>query len=864
MRGNSVRVVLSPSVMGAVTRGFTRALGENTSVSKNEKDALSLDMKTIYPGEVQSTEQEVTTFVDNDAGDSADIVNISMNPSDTRSDATLRNFLSRPALVHSIVWSEGGGIDTTFNVWKSFFSNSVITNKLQNYNFISCSLKLKVVINASPFYYGLAGLFYEPLTHLNTAKIVSVPGYSGDLVPLSQRQHLWLYPANSQGGDMTLPYFNNTKWLDITSDTDVTNFGQIRVKSVVPLYNANAVSGSNCSIQIYAWAEDVQLAGPTYSAALQSSDQVDPKLSHKHIENEYDDSPKISSIASSISRAAAEVSVLPAPFGTVASGVSLVTGAISSVASMFGFTNTPVVDDVQGFKNLPYHCFSSSEISTPVDRLTYDPKNILTDRADITGSVLGDELNIKNFCSRESYLTQFPWQAAETLDTVLFGAVVHPAYMRRDGASNYTWQMTPMALPNYMFEYWRGTIVYRFRFICSKYHRGRVRITWDPKVDLTSATDTKVSNYNRIVDLAEETDVSVEIPFLQKTDYLQTNEVPDEYFANTTLPAPADGVDNGQISVRVLNSQTSPVLNADIICVVSVYGKDMEFAGPRHIVNDFTAYPLQSVDQYAEGKTSVELFEKTTTPDDLNQLYMGENISSFYQIMKRTNYHGSVFFNADNISTLRMNKSSINRFPRYPGFDPNGYYQGREVIGPGYAPYNFVKWVPLTWIGQCFVACRGSITWHANACGGSPITSLRALRRVNPIAISSLSGGTAVATGSTDSVRASWTISNLFSGNSGSSLTNQNTQSALSINAPFYSLSKFRSTSAATATLGLVADGTLTDNLSVEAIFTPELDIQSGDMRFDYYVASGPDLNLKYFLNVPSLVEIPSVPAGEP
>jgi len=52
--------------------------------------------------------------------------------------------------------------------------------------------------------------------------------------------------------------------------------------------------------------------------------------------------------------------------------------------------------------------------------------------------------------------------------------------------------------------------------------------------------------------------------------------------------------------------------------------------------------------------------------------------------------------------------------------------------------------------------------------------------------------------------------------------------------------------------------------VSIEAVFTPELDIKSGDMRFDYYVATGPDFNLKYFLNVPSLVQISAVPAGEP
>jgi hypothetical protein len=553
---------------------------------------------------------------------------------------------------------------------------------------------------------------------------------------------------------------------------------------------------------------------------------------------------------------------LPAPLGTAASAVSLASGAVGKIAGLFGYTNTPVVDDVQGFKNLPFHGLASCEISTPVDRLTLDPKNILAKEPEAIGVERGDELDIANFCARESYLTEFTWAATDTLDTLLWGSVVMPRMMRRDGASKYTWQMTPMCIPAYAFKNWRGNIVYRFRFICTKYHRGRVRITWDPNTNLTSLPNTKVSNYNRIVDLTEETDVSIEVPFLAPAAYCMNGNGYGQYYG-ISPPAPNHEYDNGQITLRVLNQQTSPILSADIICLVSVYGKGMEFAQPRNVSEKFTAYSLQSTDTYAEGKPSEVLFENTEAPSNLNALYMGEFVSSFDQLLKRSAYHGSVFFAANDVAMLKLNYSTFNRFPRYPGYDPDAQFDGYgELIPATPFPYNFVHWTPLTWIGQCFVCCRGSITWHINAVAGKQIPSMRASRFIGTITNSSLAGGTSMPVPSTQAELISHCVRNIDSGASGLSLTNGYTQSALSFNAPFYNQYKFRGLSSTHATLGFNQDASDEDNVRVMAMFTPELDMKSGEMHFDSYVGAGPDFNLSFFLNVPSLIELQAVPYG--
>lgn len=856
MRGNSVRVVLSPSVTDAVSRGFTRAL-QTEEVQNLKKEKMTLP-RCISTG-LQSEDQEVTTFVDADAGEEYSEQNVDVNRDMYKLDSTLANFLARPVLIHSIAWGESSSIDDAIYPWQLFFSDSVIKNKIQNYNYISCTMKVKALINASPFYYGCAGIFYQPLIDFDPAPIIEVSGYTGSLVPYSQRPHIWLYPAQSQGGTLELPFLNPRQWLDLTNDDEVRDFGRLHIKSLTSLMNANSVSGTGCDIQIYAWIENVKMCGPTITAALQAGDT---KVSAKHIEQKYDESPKISSIASSVSRMAAKASALPAPFGTAASAVSLASGAVGKIAGLFGYTNTPVVDDVQGFKNLPFHGLASCEISTPVDRLTLDPKNILAKNPEAIGVERGDEMDIANFCARESYLTQFNWAAADVLDDLLWGTVVMPRMMRRDGSTAYTWQMTPMCIPAYMFENWRGNLVYRFRFICTKYHRGRVRITWDPNTNLTSLPNTKVSNYNRIVDLAEETDISIEIPYLAPTAFCRNGTGYSQYYG-TTPPSPNHEYDNGQLTLRVLNQQTSPILSADIVCLVSVYGKDMEFAQPRDVTTKFTAYPLQSTDTYVEGKESEPLFEDTAPPANLNEIYMGEHVSSFDQLIKRSAYHGSVFFPDDDISMLRFNFSTFNRFPRYPGYDPDAEYLGYGQLIPGTAfPYNFVHWTPITWISQCFVCCRGSINWHVNAVAGKQIASLRASRYLSAIANTDLTNSTAISNGATQSELASWCVRRMDAGCAGLTLTNGYTQSALSINAPFYNQNKFRNVSSTHATLGYSGDATNTDNLRVTAVFTPELTMKSGEMHFDNYVSAGPDYNLSFFLNVPSMVELNTVPDG--
>ena len=107
--------------------------------------------------------------------------------------------------------------------------------------------------------------------------------------------------------------------------------------------------------------------------------------------DEYSTDGVISKPASAISKASGMLSELPV-IGPFMEATSQVSGAVGAVASWFGWTNVPVIDDVKPFKDLPFHSFSSSEIGQPIEKLTLDPKNELTVDPRVVGLDGKDEL----------------------------------------------------------------------------------------------------------------------------------------------------------------------------------------------------------------------------------------------------------------------------------------------------------------------------------------------------------------------------------------------------------------------------------------------------------------------------------------
>lgn len=819
--------------------------------------------------EAQSSQmQQNVRFDDEIGGHAMDIrANLSIGNMDGSSNSSLSEFLSRPVVIVNADWTEATVFDQTYEPWKLFFNNAAIKRKLDNYFLIRCNLKIKLVVNASPFYYGLLLTSYRPMTDSTSSNFNPCPIESGTgltdvaFVGRSQRPHFYSYPQTCQGGEMTLPFFYNKQWLDITNASLVEQMGTINVSSLETLKNANGVSGESIGITMYAWAEDVELAAPTSKLALQTED-------------EYEHNGVISGPASAVSRFADNANVALDALSGVTGGVSLilkpfatatslVSSAVGQAASLLGYTNVPVIDDVHAMKGQAFPHLASTQIGTPVEKLTLDAKNELCVDPASLGIDSNDELLISNIVSRESFIDNFTWSKTDIQDTLLWNIRITPTLLKARTVSsrNYV-QGVPMWMVGEMFNYWRGDIWVRLKFVCSKYHRGRVRISWDPRGNISNTVDTTNTVYTNIVDISRETDVAFRIPYMQDTPYQKSIRNNSEEYYGTGSQSFATGYQNGILTVRVVNEQSAPVASAVIDCYAFVSGaENLEFAGPRQVQLDLTPYTTQSADEISYDTTTeiVVSGKPSVTHPALNLLYMGEKVVSLRTLMRRSVRHLCFLHDDTGTNVYSLLRYNLRRLPLYPGYDPNGIHTANDTIGASTSPYNFVPWGAITWVGQCFIGVRGSVIWHANVISGDRSAEVAISRDPEAtLSVANYATIKAASAGSNESAVSRLTVTELTSGMDGMSLTNQETQAGVSVLCPMYSRYKFLSAGADTRTLGDANDETNKDGIQCSVAYT----LASGGAGVTaFYMGAGTDFNLNFFLNVPTLYES-SVPTS--
>lgn len=802
----------------------------------------------IREEESKTTDEQVNVkFTDNEESSTVLKNSTSMWYQPTLSkNADLNEYLSRPVRIWNIDVTAGSILNFTKNPWHAFFNHDSIRRKIDNYAWIRCDLHIKVVVNASPFYYGAFLMSYKPLKgELDSAPVNITLGDRN--VPYSQLPHVYIYPQNSQGGELICPFVSSTEWLDLGDSLRLNNFGTLNFSTLAPLAYANSGSASDIDVTFYAWAENVQLSGLTVDLAVQSKD------------GEYKRDGVISKPASAIARASGMLSDLPF-IGPFATATSIGADAVSSIANLFGYTKVPCVTDTVPTKNLPFRAMAVSDISDPTEKLSLDSKNELTINNQCIGDPVIDNLMISDFVQRGSYLTSFTWSAASSIDTLLWNSYVNP-YMSSVTADTQQTIInpTPMWVVSNMFEYWRGDMIFDFKLICSQYHRGRLRFSWDPKGDIANTADATSEVYNHIVDICDDTNVSIRVPYCQRVAYCKVPELPtSNMFGTSPLASDHSDTVNGILTVRVLTEQTSPVSSADITVLVSVRGaENMEFAAPKEIDQQIGFFTVQSkdlndVDEVCFGGPS-------KVDENVNLVYMGEKVTSLRELMQRSNFHRMDVVSEGNL-TVSIYTQHINRRPIYPGFDPNGIDTATGLVSAASEPYNFVRGTPYHLLTSCFLGERGSISWHVNMDSFQGQT----MRITRSSEIKTAAKYLPVLTGSisTTDVTARVGVTNISS-EPGALLVNTKTNTGVSVCAPMYNQRTFLDTKPSLRTLGL-SNYSSTDTLSLVYNSLEWKERGTDFYPIERWFNCGPDHSLVYFLNVPTLYRYNTIPAVGP
>nr|ULG00016.1 MAG: hypothetical protein 2 [Marnaviridae sp.] len=840
----------SPSLEEAADSSCKKGGEEETAMSRLQLQSDEAEFVMNSSELSGSTDATVAQFLDETPGTSWSLEKPQCtNLVDQQPQIELAKYLSRPVLIKSHVWSQADSYTTTttWDPWFLFFNSAPIKNKINNYSFINCTLKLKFVINASPFYSGAMCFTYCPLQKLVGENIVSDPAGS-ELLAFSQRPKVWIFPQTCEGGELELPFFYHKNWLDLTSADDVKNMGTITPALFAQLVSATGITGTSVVINVYAWAENVKLHAPTTKLALQS--------------DEFDYKP--SQVASSVAKASGALSRVPL-IGPYMKATSSVATGIARVASALGFTNVPNMDTISAVKLQPFPHNSTCEVSVPVDRSAVDPKNEVSIDPRTVGLDGTDELNIAYIAGREAYIGSAILSSTDAVDALTLVSRVTPALMYQYGPTtpiNYT----PMGYLTTMFKAWRGDIIFRFKFICTRFHKGRVRITFDPTNDISTTIPDYTTVFNEIVDIGAEQDVEVRVPYSQAITFLQTNPLSGNYNFSGASLAP-DSYSNGLITMRVVNPLSGPVANTAIPVMVFVRAaENIEYAHPTTTVAltaTLSPLTLQSKEvEYPLAPKQIVAGNAYTVGDpNKYHVHYGEAITSLRPLLHRLEFQYSVQSPFNSISnTLFMANFAQSRRLKYGGYEANGPWTANKIIGTGTAAYNFTKNNLPQLISLLFVGQRGSITHSYNVESQGYTPQNIALKRYD-VAITGASYSSAVTSTSSDAnVLTSLMATNTLEFNSGTALTDARNQPAIVMNFPYYSRYNFQFVSPVLATVGSSIDASDSDNVILQV--TSSKTSLGGTVRANVWSQYGPDYNFFFFRNTPSLYSyvIPSAP----
>jgi len=410
-----------------------------------------------------------------------------------------------------------------------------------------------------------------------------------------------------------------------------------------------------------------------------------------------------------------------------------------------------------------------------------------------------------------------------------------------------------------MFDYWRGDIIFRFKFICTRFHKGRVRITFDPTGDISATVPDYTTVFNEVLDIGAEQDIEVRVPYMQAVTYLRTAIVVGNYNLAGGAIAPNSVVANGLITMRVVNPLSGPVANTAIPVMVFVRAaENIEFAQPNIRVPKAslaTPFALQSAEvEYAVAPIQVIAGHKTSDGDpQRNLVHFGERIVSLRPLIHRLAYQYSQHFTTTGASdTMFLRTARTSRRFKFAGFDTNAYWTGVKVVGIGNSPYQYQKMNVHQLVSLLFIGQRGSMNWQfdveTNNTGMIPNLSLK---RSSDTVVTSSDKVESSRSATTYSLAAYDMVRLTSEPGSGTALTDQRGLPSIAMNFPFYSNYNFQFTKPSLALRGSQLDGSAYDNIELQA-FMPATGGNS-PCRVNAWAGCGPDYNFFFFINAPSL-----------
>lgn len=729
---NNLHRVQSVEVLDP-TLGFFHPIG-----MENQSGTIA-DATILPAGKSVSIAQQQMTFHDQDEGFGYEADSGIDNTRYSRDEqvAHYRDFLKRPIKLNAYKWQLGQDFSADINPWDDYLTNSRISNRIAHFNLLRGKLCVKFVLSGTGFHYGRILASYMPLHRFD-----DLSGFSNlipaNLIQQSQLQKVFLNPTTNAGGTLCLPFMWHEDYVDIPA-RDWLELGNLQLRSLGALKHANAGT-DDVTVTVFAWMEEISLSIPT---------SVDPGALGPQA-GEIDEANAngcISGPATKVAGIAAGMSSVPI-IGPYASATSTVAAGVAGVAKLMGLSRPPQTQDVAPYKPEPVSSLALTTVPDRSAKLTLDDKQELSIDPIIAGVGSTDPLDILAIAQKESYFTSFTWDTGLNTGDALFNVRVQPTlWGESDPGLTPIVHLTATGFASLPFHYWSGTLKFRFQIVASAYHKGRLRVVYDPNFIRDAAGDDFATNYTQIIDLGHSQDFTISCPPGQPTSllthYLPGRDGLGDCYAGSTGPAivPFTTVErykgNGVLGIYILNELVTPNSAIDNSVRVNVFvsaGDDFEVFQPDDYLKNFEFVSLGFSNQSGEIATDAVNLNETDAPQQsvniqmapsyvsprLHEVFMGEKVTSLRPLMKRfCRWHTIPLYTSESDPVLSPDVGRLDnrlmitsgRLPHYPMMKGDYTDAMDFAVGSVSGKYTYANMIWLHYVVAAFQGHRGSVRY---------------------------------------------------------------------------------------------------------------------------------------------------------
>lgn len=497
---------------------------------------------------------------------------------EAQKDTNIRELVNTPVRIAFGNWTTGGAAGTvlkSFSLPQDIFSGSIpkYTQILRNFKFLRAKIVFTVELNGTPFHEGKLLLVLRPdkiaasapYNAANTQMEIAQGGFSHTLTEL---YHVPLYASLNNSATLEVPWLGDYSYYYYGANT--TNFNTY-ARVYLVIQNALAVgTGSTTSINwtMYAQLKDIEtlIINPQNSAQF-----LDFTMVNNSIQQATNASLPMNFTGDELDTKLS----IPLPMDSI-------TNTISGQPMIRRVTNN----------------YNNCDGVFPHNRFDLHPRSTAITRKQDFGFEF-DEMDLRFFKNKFSYEQTISISNANAAGTSLLTGIISPFDMintypggRTGNIVTTASSLTRLSIPGWwsgLCKYWRGTLRFKFEFICTQYHTMKVFIAFQyglPMASMPATVNTGTidpfSGQGILFELNKgSNEVILDVPFRHVVEWCSCN--PNSSFTGT------EGFNTynpmsyfiGSWGVYVVNPLIAPGNTPTTIQMNNyiAFGDDFEFSG---------------------------------------------------------------------------------------------------------------------------------------------------------------------------------------------------------------------------------------------------------------------------------------------